>query len=384
MKPLGMAPRRAARWLACLAVPSLFLQQGLLSFTRGSPGWTPLAPSPPPLPSPPVPSPPRPSPPPRPAPRLPSPTPTPAEVVDLDATYPPEPHAWWESPTPPPWLLRLHAQMGGLQRVQARLHQTWKDEEPPRRLFARRWRQALRDANPGWDYRLWTDADNRKLIASRYPWFLRAYDRYATPIQRSDAARYFIAHAYGGVYADLDIECFRPFEPLVRPGVSLLLSYKQAHNFSRGACNSIFGSAAGHPFWEVVFDVLRNRSAITPRGHNDVLFTTGPAVLREAVRRLLRLPPSTQITSSMLAHLREHLGVWVLDAKYLHPVTAERRKEDSRDQLPPEAVCTHHFVSSWVAHDSSKHAVTEKRRWEGHAMAATEGHGQPLRTVNDW
>ena len=87
------------------------------------------------------------------------------------------------------------------------------------------------------------------------------------------------------MYADLDIECFRPFAPLLGPGTSLLLSYKQGANFSRGACNSIFGSARGHPFWRVVFDVLRNRSSLVPRGHNDVLFTTGPAVLREALRR---------------------------------------------------------------------------------------------------
>ena len=74
----------------------------------------------------------------------------------------------------------------------------------------------------------------------------------------------------------------------------------------------------------------------------------------------------------------------VLDSKYLHPVTAERRKQDSVDQLPSEALCTHHFVSSWVAHDAAKHAATEQRRRNGHATAATDGRGQPLRTTNDW
>lgn len=78
------------------------------------------------------------------------------------------------------------------------------------------------------------------------------------------------------------------------------------------------------------------------------------------------------------------LGMVVLDSKILHPVTAERRKEDSRSQLPDEAICTHHFVSSWVAHDATKHALTEKRRLDGHKTAATDGFGQPLRTVNDW
>ena len=163
-----------------------------------------------------------------------------------------------------------------------------------------------------------------------------------------------------------------------------MLSYKQGGNFSRGACNSIFASARGHPFWPIVFDVMRNRSSIIPRGHNDVLFTTGPAVLREALRRLLRLPPDGTISSSMLETLRSQLGIVILDSKWLHPVTAERRTADATDQLPKEAMCTHHFVSSWVAHDAAKHAVTEKRRRAGHATAATDGQGQPLLRSNPW
>ena len=205
------------------------------------------------------------------------------------------------------------------------------------------------------------------------------YDGYASPIQRADVARYAIAHTHGGVYADLDTECFRPFGPLLGPRTALVLSYKLGDNFSRGACNSIFASAPGHPFWRVVFDVLRNRSA-TPLdvGHTAVLYATGPAVLREAVRRLLRLPADATISARMLHALRDALGVVVLDAKWLHPVTAERRTEDSAATRPPEAVCTHHFVSSWVAHSKALHASTERRRRAGDATAAMHGQAQPV------
>ena len=73
----------------------------------------------------------------------------------------------------------------------------------------------------------------------------------------------------------------------------------------------------------------------------------------------------------MLQQLRTQLGVQLLDAKYLHPTT-ERRTADSAEELPAEALCTHHFVSSWVEHDASSHAATEQRRREGHALAAME------------
>jgi hypothetical protein len=158
----------------------------------------------------------------------------------------------------------------------------------------------------------------------------------------------------------------------------LLLSFKEGSNFAKGACNSIFGSAAAHPFWPVVFDILLNRSATKVGSHKDVLFSTGPAVLREAVRRLLRLRPVDSITGAKLAELRSRLGIRILDASVLHPVTADRRSEDDEARRPANAVCTHHFVSSWVRHDKARHADTERRRRRGDAAAAVDGEGQPV------
>lgn len=311
--------------------------------------------------------------------------------VDLDATYPAEPQFWSQFRTganggqgSANWLAELRKQMPAGVKVPRSLHQTWKDASPPRKLFSPRWSRSLRAQNADWAYKLWTDADNLALIASRYPELLSMYKAYASPIQRADVARYAIAHAHGGVYADLDTECFKPFGPLLL-GASLVLSFKEGSNFSRGACNSIFASAAGHPFWSVVFDVLRNRSA-TPltTGHTAVLYSTGPAVLREALRRLLRLPTGASISPEALHVLHRELGVVVLDASRLHPVTADRRTKDTVESRPPEAICTHHFVSSWVAHSRTAHANTELRRRNGDATAAVHGQGQPVLRENTW
>jgi hypothetical protein len=32
--------------------------------------------------------------------------------------------------------------------------------------------------NPDWEFKIYTDADNRALIADHYPWFLKTYDGY--------------------------------------------------------------------------------------------------------------------------------------------------------------------------------------------------------------
>eukprot|EP00965_Chrysotila_dentata_P253034 6211030-Pleurochrysis_carterae.AAC.2 len=106
------------------------------------------------------------------------------------------------------------------------IHQSWRDGGFPKTMFNWRWQANMVELNPGWKHLQWTDNSSRELIAREYPWFLPMYDAYPSYIQRTDAARYFIMYHHGGVYADLDIECFRPFEPVLA-GRRVVLSYKQ-------------------------------------------------------------------------------------------------------------------------------------------------------------
>lgn len=98
--------------------------------------------------------------------------------------------------------------------------------------------------HPDWEYRFWTDQDLEDLIRDSYPWFLDAYLAYPEPIQKVDAARYFILHKYGGVYTDLDILPTQDISPMlqfvdvvlpVTPNVGLtnafLASTKKSHFF---------------------------------------------------------------------------------------------------------------------------------------------------------
>jgi len=80
-----------------------------------------------------------------------------------------------------------------------------------------RWKMvpaAWKKTHPDFEYRFWSDEDNRELIRTKYPWFLPVYDGYPNPISRADAARYFVIYTYGGIYADMDII---PLRSLVAP-----------------------------------------------------------------------------------------------------------------------------------------------------------------------
>jgi len=98
------------------------------------------------------------------------------------------------------------------------LHKMWKnsDVRSMPQVWYRTYKNCLRlHNNTKWRIILWTDVSMRELVASKeYSWFLPIYDSYRYPIQRVDAARYFILHRYGGFYKDMDIGCSSSLEPL--------------------------------------------------------------------------------------------------------------------------------------------------------------------------
>ena len=91
------------------------------------------------------------------------------------------------------------------------VHQTWRTRNIPQEWRA--WHQTWKVCFPSPEFQhiIWTDKDARRLIETKYTWFLDIYDGYPHQIQRADAVRYFILFEYGGIYADLDYECLRPF-----------------------------------------------------------------------------------------------------------------------------------------------------------------------------
>ena len=124
----------------------------------------------------------------------------------LQPSPPPQP--------PPPDAHALERQ----QRVHGHafprvLHQTWLTSSVPRGLA--RSICSWRELQPGWQYAFHDDAQNDALVSSAYAWLLPVYSSLSA-VGRADVARLLYMHAYGGVYADLDMTLLRPLDPLLR------------------------------------------------------------------------------------------------------------------------------------------------------------------------
>lgn len=225
------------------------------------------------------------------------------------------------------------ATVGDIPKI---LHQTWTTSCLPPELAA--WRETWIKHHPDWRFCLWTDVENRAFLERHYPWFLPIYDHYPNAINRADTIRYFLLHHFGGVYADLDMECLRPLDPLL-DGKKIVLglepeTHVARHSnpdrpLSRIVCNAWMASAPGHPFWEHLFKHL-----IASHRREDPLDATAVFMLTRAVETF-----------------RDDGEVHLLPADLIHPL---HNAQSWRDLAPAEqkriaetAFTLHHWVGTW-------------------------------------
>lgn len=102
-----------------------------------------------------------------------------------------------------------------------------------------------------------------------YPAYLDMFEKLDSVIKKADAIRYFIMHAVGGLYLDLDVECFAPVEPWLS-GFDVVLQ-------NPGPTDGIMASAPGNPLWVEVVTEMRKRWWDEPG--RDVVEATGPGLM---------------------------------------------------------------------------------------------------------
>lgn len=218
------------------------------------------------------------------------------------------------------------------------IHQTWKEKKIPTKYlsFQQSWHIHL----PNWQYRLWTDEENRAFLAQYYDWFLPIYDKYEQPIMRVDAVRYFWMYHYGGLYVDLDFECLKSIEPLLKnkkvviglePHDHTEKEFLQKYGFDQILCNAFMASTPKNPFWIIMIQqLLKNHLK------KDPLIATGPFCLTEAYNRFQYKTAITLIPPELLYPMNDNVE------------RAHFQESQSQSlNMAPNAFAIHHWAGSW-------------------------------------
>lgn len=106
--------------------------------------------------------------------------------------------------------------------------------------------------NPEWTHILWNDKMGDWLVYKHYHTFWDTYSNYKYPIQRVDAIRLCILHRYGGIYVDIDTDCFRSINPLIN-SIQTNIAFGPGYRFSKrqkiGLSNYFMYSKPNEDFW---------------------------------------------------------------------------------------------------------------------------------------
>lgn len=76
-----------------------------------------------------------------------------------------------------------------------------------------------------------------------------------------DAIRPFLLHAYGGLYMDVDVECFDATDKMI-DGFDLVLQLEDSGNKSLN--NAVMAGAPGLEIWAIMHGLLQQRCAPSP------------------------------------------------------------------------------------------------------------------------
>ena len=226
------------------------------------------------------------------------------------------------------------------------LHQTSKDG-----VIAQKWEplyRRLRDLHPGWEYRLWGDVDNDRLIREEYPWLAEAYFGMPRPIMRADLIRYVYMHRFGGLYLDTDYEFLKPFDLLSYPVVLPRESPDGERTFLG---NCVFGSVPNHPFWSAVLEDLAHRPPrVSDLTHEDaIIHLTGPGLL----------------TRIYLEQFAGEPDIFVPPKLWFHPVTPRTDNEASTIRQDKNCYGIHFCYGSWRAFTLRDRIRARVNRWLG-------------------
>lgn len=158
------------------------------------------------------------------------------------------------------------------------IHQSYKSTVHP---YPVHWQKSWKEKHSDWSYHFHTDDDNRKLVIDHCPQFLTAFDAFPQGIMKADFARFLYLYVWGGLYADLDYVCLKPFDTLLEQishfGVPELPNNTYYHYH-----NALLISEPGNTFWLECAEQAVQYSRSSEQLNVESL--AGPIRLQEAVK----------------------------------------------------------------------------------------------------
>jgi len=212
------------------------------------------------------------------------------------------------------------------------IHQTGPEEQkwhPIWKECSESWKSTF----PDFQYMYWTDDDLRNLVKEQYSEFLELYDGFPHHIMRIDFARFCILHSYGGIYADLDIYCYKNFYDLLKRNLYIVESWG---DWGEKVQNSLMISTPNQEFWEkcMFFSGVKFLSNHQNNYRDYILESCGPKLISKILDPSVKFLPKEMFNPVVKNQFNQGY---------------EEAIKDFRDLKTNQTVYTRHYLTStWI------------------------------------
>ncbi len=217
--------------------------------------------------------------------------------------------------------------VSGRRKIPKIVHQVWLGGPLPEAYQG--WSRSWGCLNRGWEYRLWDE----KAIRSMGLRNDRAFRQSRSYGVKSDIARYEILERFGGVYADTDFECLKPFDE-----ISERCSFFAGIIFGDSPVinNGLVGSAPGHELLKKAVDGLS--SPVMTKDGMEVLDRSGPGYFTNLIFQAWEDLNSEDV---------------IFPSTYFYPWPNFRRQEqtsvqEARNYVREWSCAIHYWEASWL------------------------------------
>lgn len=128
-----------------------------------------------------------------------------------------------------------------------RIHQIWDNKKLPESIQHKI--NKCTDLYKNWEYKLWDIKQCVKLLKYHYNWFIPHFNT-LNDADKIGVLKYFILFHYGGIYLDIEYECVKNIEQLIKPGIAYFYFEKGSCNPNCGLTNQILITPIKHPIYE--------------------------------------------------------------------------------------------------------------------------------------
>lgn len=165
--------------------------------------------------------------------------------------------------------------------------QTYKDPYDQLPDYMHEAAQTWKDLNPDYEYRYMDDAQASEFILNEFgeEWH-NIFMNVPVGVMRGDLWRYMVVFKYGGVYADLDTECWEPISTWMMDDKSMIVCPETSEHL----CQWTFAATAEHPALGKVLEHIKE--AFKDPDYKKPHFvhnTTGPAIWTRGIMDALSL-----------------------------------------------------------------------------------------------